>query len=294
METFIDFDNVYISRFTNALHAAYHAAIWEELNLIAKPTDLHLSETRLSSYEDTTVELTDRNKIQKATVVTVDTHSHDTERDRLLSLLFFTITNSLRSSDADEKAAAQLLEVTTRPYKGIQNEPDDAETQSIRGLVSDLQNDKEATAVQTLSLNGLIEKLTYANESFAEAKKSRIKARQEKALQVSTEDLRKEADLMLEEIKLLIRASGIIASETEGQSGVATVARNLINDINGITRNFRMVYNQSMAQKKQGSQEVIKPEEKPDIDDPEIPEDPKEEEEGENEGNFEPIPVEKQ
>ena len=72
----------------------------------------------------------------------------EAERDRLLSMLFFLVANALASSKSATKAAAQRLDIVLRPYKGIQNQADDAETALIRGLLGDLRKEENTEAVE--------------------------------------------------------------------------------------------------------------------------------------------------
>ena len=145
----------------------------------------------------------------------------------------------------------------------------DVETQMIRGLLVDLKKDEAAAAVTTLRLNEILTQLETVNDKFEEVKDVRVKDRQAKHLQVKTQDLRLLADTQLEEIQDLIRATGIIAA-TDPESAVLVGMENDL--IDGMTRNFKTVFNQSTAQKEANK--------KPD--------------EGESgDGNLEFVPVEK-
>ena len=188
------------------------------------------------------------------------------ERDRLLSMLYFLVASGLLSAVAEEQAAAKILDVILRVYKGIQGKAMDVETQMIRGLLVDLKKDEAAAAVTTLRLNEILTQLETVNDKFEEVKDVRVKDRQAKHLQVKTQDLRLLADTQLEEIQDLIRATGIIAATDPG------MVNDLIDGMNGVTRNFKTVFNQSTAQKEANK--------KPD--------------EGESgDGNLEFVPVEK-
>ena len=66
----------------------------------------------------------------------------EAERDRLLSVMFYMVSNGLKAAKAAVKAAAQQLDVVLRPYKGAQGAADDAETSLIKGLILDLRKEK--------------------------------------------------------------------------------------------------------------------------------------------------------
>ena len=164
------------------------------------------------------------------------------------------------------------MDVILRVYKGIQGKAMDVETQMIRGLLVDLKKDEAAAAVTTLRLNEILTQLETVNDKFEEVKDVRVKDRQAKHLQVKTQDLRLLADTQLEEIQDLIRATGIIATTDAESTVLLGMVSDLMDDMNGVTRNFKTVFNQSTAQKEANK--------KPD--------------EGESDdGNLELVPVEK-
>ena len=121
-------------------------------------------------------------------------------------------------------------------------------------------------------MNEILTQLETVNDKFEEVKDVRVKDRQAKHLQVKTQDLRLLADTQLEEIQDLIRATGIIAATDPESAVLLGMVNDLIDGMNGVTRNFKTVFNQSTAQKEANK--------KPD--------------EGESgDGNLEFVPVEK-
>ena len=123
-----------------------------------------------------------------------------------------------------------------------------------------------------MRLNEILTQLEAANNKFEEVKEARVKDRQTKHLQVKTPEMRSLADSQLEEIQDLIRATGIIATTDAESTVLLGMVSDLMDDMNGVTRNFKTVFNQSMAQKEANK--------KPD--------------EGENgDGGLEFVPVEK-
>ena len=203
-------------------------------------------------------DLTERSMEAQASTATGDTTALDVERDRLLSMLYFLVASGLLSAVAEEQAAAKTLDVILRVYKGIQGKAMDVETQMIRGLLVDLKKDEAAAAVTTLRLNEILTQLETVNDKFEEVKDVRVKDRQAKHLQVKTQDLRLLADTQL---------------ATDPESAVLLgMVNDLIDGMNGVTRNFKTVFNQSTAQKEANKK-------------------PDEGEEGD--GNLEFVPVEK-
>lgn len=274
MAVFKKFEGSNASRYNNSLHAAYHTAQLKQLQAVAEETleTMHVSGEQLEGYVITVDDLTERSMEAQASTATGDTTALDVERDRLLSMLYFLVASGLLSAVAEEQAAAKILDVILRVYKGIQGKAMDVETQMIRGLLVDLKKDEAAAAVTTLRLNEILTQLETVNDKFEEVKDVRVKDRQAKHLQVKTQDLRLLADTQLEEIQDLIRATGIIAATDPESAVLLGMVNDLIDGMNGVTRNFKTVFNQSTAQKEANK--------KPD--------------EGESDdGNLEFVPVEK-
>ncbi len=274
MAVFKKFEGSNASRYNNSLHAAYHTAQLKQLQAVAEETleAMHVSGEQLEGYVITVDDLTERSMEAQASTATGDTTALDVERDRLLSMLYFLVASGLLSAVAEEQAAAKTLDVILRVYKGIQGKAMDVETQMIRGLLVDLKKDEAAAAVTTLRLNEILTQLETVNDKFEEVKDVRVKDRQAKHLQVKTQDLRLLADTQLEEIQDLIRATGIIAATDPESAVLLGMVNDLIDGMNGVTRNFKTVFNQSTAQKEANKK-------------------PDEGEEGD--GNLEFVPVDK-
>lgn len=274
MSVFKKFEKSYLVRYNNSLHAAYHTAQLKQLQTVSEETlgSMHVSGELLEGYIMTVEALTERSMEALASTATGDTTALDVERDRLLSMLFFLVASGLLSAVAEEQVAAKQLDVILRVYKGIQGKAMDVETQMIKGLLVDLKKDGAAEAVTTLRLNEILTQLEAVNNKFEEVKGERVKDRQAKHMQVKTSELRLLADTQLEEIQDLIRATGIIVVNNPESAVLLGMVNDLMDGMNGVTRNFKTVFNQSTAQKEANK--------KPD--------------EGESgDGNLELVPVEK-
>lgn len=251
MAVFLKYEKCNVGRFSNSLHAAYHTAQLKQLQAVGEETleTMHVSGELLEGYAMVVDDLTERSMEAQASTATGDTTALDVERDRLLSMLFFLVASGLLSAVAEEQAAAKTLDVILRVYKGIQGKAMDVETQMIKGLLVDLKKDGAAEAVTALRLNEILTQLEAANKKFEEVKEGRVKDRQAKHLQVKTPEMRLLADSQLEEIQDLIRATGIIAVNNPESAVLLGMVSDLMDDMNGVTRNFKTVFNQSMAQK---------------------------------------------
>ena len=233
-------------RYSNALHVGFHQhilVIFETLlsDVLAK---LHISVDLLNSYKKSIDQESELNRKSFASTLTITMDEEEAERDRLLSMLFFLVANALASAKAATKAAAQRLDVVLRPYKGIQNQADDAETALIRGLLGDLRKEENTEAVTALNLEPTLTSLETANNAFDQAKNRRA---EENAMDEgeTTVEVRKKTDSMYQDICTLVYASALMATE-EGDKELCV---SIINEMNRVIANYKTSYKQSQAQK---------------------------------------------
>lgn len=233
-------------RYSNALHVGFHQhilVIFETLlsDVLAK---LHISVDLLNSYKKSIDQESELNRKSFASTLTITMDEEEAERDRLLSMLFFLVANALASSKAATKAAAQRLDVVLRPYKGIQNQADDAETALIKGLLGDLRKEENTEAVTALNLEPTLTSLETANNAFDQAKNRRA---EENAMDEGekTVEVRKKTDSMYQDICTLVYASALMATE-EGDKEFCV---SIINEMNRVIANYKTSYKQSQAQK---------------------------------------------
>lgn len=233
-------------RYNNALHVGFHQhilVIFETLlsDVLAK---LHISVDLLNSYKKSIDQESELNRKSFASTLTITMDEEEAERDRLLSMLFFLVANALASSKSATKAAAQRLDVVLRPYKGIQNQADDAETALIKGLLGDLRKEENTEAVTALNLEPTLTSLETANNAFDQAKNRRA---EENAMDEGekTVEVRKKTDSMYQDICTLVYASALMATE-EGDKEFCV---SIINEMNRVIANYKTSYKQSQAQK---------------------------------------------
>lgn len=233
-------------RYSNALHVGFHQhilVIFETLlsDVLAK---LHISVDLLNSYKKSIDQESELNRKSFASTLTITMDEEEAERDRLLSMLFFLVANALASSKAATKAAAQRLDVVLRPYKGIQNQADDAETALIKGLLGDLRKEENTEAVTALNLEPTLASLETTNNAFDQAKNRRA---EENTMDEGekTVEVRKKTDSMYQDICTLVYASALMATE-EGDKEFCV---SIINEMNRVIANYKTSYKQSQAQK---------------------------------------------
>ncbi|MCI7285097.1 DUF6261 family protein [Parabacteroides sp. AGMB00274] len=233
-------------RYSNALHVGFHQhilVIFETLlsDVLAK---LHISEDLLNSYKKSIDQESELNRKSLASTLTITMDEEEAERDRLLSMLFFLVANALASSKAATKAAAQRLDVVLRPYKGIQNQADDAETALIRGLLGDLRKEENTEAVTALNLEPTLASLETTNNAFDQAKNKRAEENSTGETETTVE-VRKKTDSMYQDICTLVYASALMATGDEDREFCVSI----INEMNRVIANYKTSYKQSLAQK---------------------------------------------
>lgn len=233
-------------RYSNALHVGFHQhilVIFETLlsDVLAK---LHISVDLLNSYKKSIDQESELNRKSFASTLTITMDEEEAERDRLLSMLFFLVANALASAKAATKTAAQRLDIVLRPYKGIQNQADDAETALIKGLLGDLRKEENTEAVTALNLEPTLTSLEATNNAFDQAKNRRAEENSTGETETTVE-VRKKTDSMYQDICTLVYASALMATE----EGDKEFCISIIDEMNRVIANYKTSYKQSQAQK---------------------------------------------
>lgn len=233
-------------RYSNALHVSFHQHILNILDSLLTDirAKLHISEEMLSIYKgliDREVEL---NRKSYASTHTITMDEEEAERDRLLSMLFFLVSNAMGSTKGNTKSAAQKIDIVLRPYKGIQNQADDAETSLIKGLLVDLRKEENSEAVAALNLEPILTNLETTNNAFDLAKNERT-AENSLSQNGTTVEVRKKTDAIYQDICTLVYASALMATGDEDREFCVSI----INEMNRVIANYKTSYKQSQAQK---------------------------------------------
>lgn len=239
------------SRFTNALHVAFHSRINERLNLVADLTKIHVSEELKNEYESYVAELIDRSKPTLATGKTQDLADADAKRDNIVPCIWHTAEAGTWSPIESVKNAARVLLPVVNPYKGIQTAADDAETALIDGLLKDLRKDEYTVHVQALHLSEVLEALEEANNAYRQLKEERTNQRLLNAKGETTKVVRQQTDQVYQRICELIYASELICAVPDDQ----TLIRGIINEFNAIIDEFNASANMSKGQKGEDKEE---------------------------------------
>ena len=203
-------------RYNNALHMSFHDHMHQVFAGYLEDylTKLNLTQAIVDEYGDDVEVEQDLNRKSSANTNTIKMDEEDAERDRLLSVMFYMVSNGLKASKAAVKAAAQQLDVVLRPYKGAQGAADDAETSLIKGLILDLRKEENTAAVTTLGLDATVDELEEANNNFDAAKNKRTS---ERALTEgdNLKDARSKTDTVYQNMCTLISAAALMAATPE-------------------------------------------------------------------------------
>ena len=239
-------------RYNNALHMSFHDHMHQVFAGYLEDylKKLNLTQAIVDEYGDDVEVEQDLNRKSSANTNTIKMDEEDAERDRLLSVMFYMVSNGLKASKAAVKAAAQQLDVVLRPYKGAQGAADDAETSLIKGLILDLRKEENTAAVTTLGLDATVDELEEANNNFEAAKNKRTS---ERALTEgdNLKDARSKTDTVYQNMCTLISAAALMAATPEDLEFVVSV----INEMNRVIANHKTSYTQSQAQKKSNKPE---------------------------------------
>ena len=233
-----------------SLFVAYHAKLYETL---AKQGSLaesaHVSDELLAEYGALVALLGDRNKESQADINTQKSDLEESDRDRLLSLLFYFIANGLMAVNKEVRNAARQLDIALGQFKKIRYEADDTETGLIRSLLSACEEEQMQAAIDTLGVRQILADLAEANRRFEVIKAQRIQDRYARRQQTKAHEMRRQAEALWAEIQELIHASGVIASVTPGAEETAAFIRSLIIEMNANIVNFRTSWRQSEGQR---------------------------------------------
>lgn len=236
---------------------------------------LLLTKARCTHYKAVVEKLVDRNKETTTEEETPDMQSDYKERTRLLSVFFFMIDNGCRSNKEEILSAATYLKRSTAVYRDIREQSETKMTQTVDGLLVDMEKEKAAEAVEALSLTDPLNELEAVNDKIRIAQSIRANQREmQKKLENATE-LREQATDEFNEIAILVQAAAL-SKDGEDQE----LAISIINEFNAIIRDVKRTVNQSKAQKdahkdKDQEEKPTDPEE-PEGEEPEEPTDPEE------------------
>ena len=239
MGLFLKFEGSFSSRYNLDMFAAYHAALQGMLAEQGSLAELaHVPDEKLAAYETVVRLMEERNRSPLTDPNTQKSDTEESERDRILSLLFYFIANSLTSANKEVREAARRVEIALRNFKKIRYETDNSETLLIGSLLLACEAEELQPPIEKLGIRPILA-----------IKEQRIRDRYARRQQMKAHEMRRQAEALWAEIQELIHASGVIASATPGAEAQATAIEELIRKLNAIIVNYRTSWRQSKAQK---------------------------------------------
>ena len=253
--------------FNSLEHTAYHSAQYEWVKSVDQ-TKLKMPPTLMPTWEKNIHEEVQINEEAAKSLITVALREKDTERDRLLTNIFYVVRGQICSPVKATAEAATRLNNVLEPYTGIQKRRNEMETASIDGLETDLST--RTADVAALGLTATLAALHTANEGYKKLLMQRRGDQSDSKLPPMTK-VRPKTDAAYEVVCQYIQAAYIYATADEDRAMIEGLVRHM----NKTSADYKALHNQSMAQKKSSANKKPKDPKDPKPKDPKDPKDPK-------------------
>lgn len=172
---------------------------------------------------------------------TAELQALDKERDAIGVHLLNIVRTERTSPIAERAKAAQSLYNVLKPYTGFQKLPNQQETVTISGMLTDLQKEGNTMNMQTLGISPLRDALSQANARYALLTEQRTTNREASKVD-NSKIIRTEMDDLYDYMTTMIFVQSV-AAPTEGTATFITTLNAIIDEVNA-------AYNQRMAQSK--------------------------------------------
>ena len=113
--------------------------------------------------------LSEMNDLNRETRVKAETKSKaeiDRQRDALWTAIVQRILTSRNVPIQAESAAAEKLYIVVKPYTGMNRLPNNQQTETVKGLLTDLNKPEIQEAITTLGLENYIDELSTCNQQY--------------------------------------------------------------------------------------------------------------------------------
>lgn len=227
MEKLVKIKNIYLTRLNNAQYLHFMIEV-EKLVRTATLEKLQISEKLFQKFQENIKTLTEKAYENRSEQQTKELMKLDKERDNIVRYLLTSIRNERKSHIVKRKEASESLYEATKNYKNVPTMEYNEESVAIRALLSDLASDKNAKDVATLGLTATLEHLKTLNEDFEKQMGDRTFVQSSKETG-STKKVRKETNLIYDEIALRAQSQSIAIPSVEASTFVA-VLNKLIDD----------------------------------------------------------------
>lgn len=209
------------AQFIRALHQLIETATAQKLNL--EPEVLQ----ELQKQNDMLTDATRQTRLSKETT---SINELDKKRSQLVSFLLMTFRNERRNVVETRKEAAIALYNLTKNYSGIQSMPIRSKTQTIEGLLKDLNKPSENAHIQTLGLGETLSALASYNKEVEKLFFGRAEYQVTNKL-INTKAIRTQVGKLYKYIAHVSFATNIIEPSAESQTFLDLLNK-LIDDTN--------------------------------------------------------------
>ena len=219
MKEIIKIHHLRLGRLNNAEYWAFmdsFAKLIEQATIVK----LGISEGDRKVFKANLLKMMEANGQSKKDPNSEEINRLDQERDQLLTYFFTKIAAEMRSPVVEIEAAATLLGDFLLQYRGIQSKANRQETQLIKSLLLDAQQEKYTAALQTLKLDTTLTKLKTVHESYENLLDLRTNEGQATNL-IITKPLRKEMDEQYDFLSTKLFATNVVNPIPESEKAIA-------------------------------------------------------------------------
>ena len=190
----------------------------------------------------------DLNRQSKLKAETKPKKEIDRLRDRMVVFIIDRISFLRSSPDAAVAAAAELLYIVVKPYKGIGSLSYNRETEEITGLLTDLNKPENVDAVRTLGIEKDIDDLKSYNDQFIALVAAADETSSTLALNEKMSDLRVQMVDWYDEMADRAFASNLLNESEESLY--------FVSGLNALIQSVEASYKQRIAQSKDNQGET--------------------------------------
>ena len=182
--------------------------------------------------------LSEMNDLNRETRVKAETKSKaeiDLQRDALWTAIVQRILTSRNVPIPTESAAAEKLYIVVKPYTGMNRLPNNQQTETVKGLLTDLNKPEIQDAITTLGLQNYIDELSTCNQQYEALVKGADVARAAANLGNKNDALRRQLMDLYREMADFAFATNLL-HETEESIY-------FLSGLNGLIRDVETAYN---------------------------------------------------
>lgn len=182
--------------------------------------------------------LSEMNDLNRETRVKAETKSKaeiDRQRDALWTAIVQRILTSRNVPIQAESTAAEKLYIVVKPYTGMNRLPNNQQTETVKGLLTDLNKPEIQEAITTLGLEGYIDELSTYNQQYETLVKGADVARAAASLGNKNDFLRQQLTDLYHEMADFAFATNLL-HETEESIY-------FLSGLNGLIRDVETAYN---------------------------------------------------